>query len=471
LFNIIDYSSKNKKIYIIDCYRNPIERKISAFFQHINLHLPNYKELSIEELIMFFNENILVKIENYHPINEALNHYNMPLFDSFDFVNKYNKVEHENKVFIKLLFNNINDWDKILSNILKTPIKINSHNLTTDKEFYEIYKNFKGKYRLPETYIDVILNDNEFKIYNTKKQQEEYVNKWNNVNKTLIGKNGYLFLQNDSGNELKIHTENLCLLQDITLQRYKDYQDKFLLTVFPNKSLLYKDFLPDDFDMKYRPAFDIYKKEFGDKIIDGYIVLNNYQNTFYKTDTHINLNGAYIIYSTFVEKINALFHMNIIKKDIEIKNKLVNSLNELNLGIGDLTWKINLANQTLDSTEDIYYYSNDFTEIYLKYKVKENDPLRILLFDKKDLVDNTEHFIDKIIEWEILSQHILYKKNDIVPKSKCLIFYDSFLLSTLGLYLEMFDEVYLSKSVFSKEIVQCINPDYICEFRIERFLF
>jgi hypothetical protein len=472
LFNIIDNSSKNKKIYIIDSYRTPIERKISAFFQHIGMHLPNYKELSIEELILFFNENVLENIENYHPINESLIHYNIPLFKSFDFVNKYNKVEHENKVFIKLLFTDIDKWDEILSNILETTIEIYPHNLTSNKEIYKLYKKFNEKYIPPSSYIDYVLNDEEFKIYNTKQQQEEYIYKWSTIlNKTLIGKNGYLFLQNDSGNELKIHNENLCLVKDVSLQRYYEYKDKLLLTVFPNKSLLYKDFLPDDFDMKYRPAFDIYKKVFDDKIIDGYSVLHNYENTFYKTDTHINLNGAYIIYYTFIDKINSLFGINIVKKEIEIKNKLVNSLNELNSGIGDLTWKINLGNQNLESTEDVYYYSNDFTEIYLKYKVKVNDPLRIIRFDKKELIDNTDDFIDKIIDWDMLSQHILYKKNNIVPKIKCLIFYDSFLLSTLGLYLELFDEVYLSKSVFSNEIVEIINPDYICEFRIERFLF
>lgn len=471
LFNIIDNSSKNKKIYIIDCYRTPIERKISAFFQHIRLHLPNYKELSIEELISFFNENVLESIENYHPINVALDNYNIPLFDSFDFIRKYNKLEYENKVFIKLLFSDINLWEEILSNILETPIKIYPHNLTSNKEIYEIYKKFNEKYRVPEKYIDVIINDNEFNIYNTKGQQEEYINKWKNVNKTLIGKNGFLFLQNDSGNELKIHNDNLCLVQDISLQRYDDYKDKFLLTVFPNKSLLYKEFLPDGFDMIYRPAFDIYKNFFNDNMIDGYSVLNCFENTFYKTDTHINLNGAFIIYSNFVEKVNSLFNMNIIRKNIEIKNKLVKTLNELNLGIGDLTWKINLGDQILETIEDTYYYSNDFTEIYLKYKVKPNDQLRILRFDKKEFIDNTDDFIDKIIDWDMLSQHILYKKNNIVPKNKCLIFYDSFLLSTLGLYLELFDEVYLSKSVFSKEIIQIIKPDYIFEFRIERFLF
>ena len=61
------------------------------------------------------------------------------------------------------------------------------------------------------------------------------------MSKTLIGKNGYLFLINDSSNELKVHCENLDLVQDKSLSKYKF--NNFVLVVFPNKSLLYSNFL------------------------------------------------------------------------------------------------------------------------------------------------------------------------------------------------------------------------------------
>ena len=89
IYKIIDLSSKHKeKIYIIDSYRTPIERKISSFFQNIKLYLPNYKIISIEELIKFFNKNLLYNIEEYHSINEVLLHYNIPLWENFDFLKR-----------------------------------------------------------------------------------------------------------------------------------------------------------------------------------------------------------------------------------------------------------------------------------------------------------------------------------------------------------------------------------------------
>ena len=37
------------------------------------------------------------------------------------------------------------------------------------------------------------------------------------MNKTLIGKNGFLFLQNDSANELEVHNDNLCKVDNLFL--------------------------------------------------------------------------------------------------------------------------------------------------------------------------------------------------------------------------------------------------------------
>ena len=61
------------------------------------------------------------------------------------------------------------------------------------------------------------------------------------MNKTLIGKNNILFLMNDSAKELEVHCNNLNLVVDKTLSRYNFENTIFF--VYPNKSLIYKDFL------------------------------------------------------------------------------------------------------------------------------------------------------------------------------------------------------------------------------------
>jgi len=173
--NIINIINNSKKIYIIDSYRLPIERKISSFFQNLEFFVPNYQNISVEELINIFNTNYINTIEDYHSINLIMDEYNIERFKQFNFKERYNIKEHNNIVFIKILFKDINEWSTILSNIFKKNIIVEKENINNN----ELYKNFKLKYKVPKTYIDNILkNDKEFKIYNTENEQELYIQKW-----------------------------------------------------------------------------------------------------------------------------------------------------------------------------------------------------------------------------------------------------------------------------------------------------
>ena len=107
-----------------------------------------------------------------------LEYNNVPLFTTFDYNKKYNVVKKENIVFIKLLFKDINHWSTILSEIMGKDIVIHNCNLTNEKTIFPLYTEFKKQYRIPVDYIENILNDREFKIYNTVADQFHYWNKW-----------------------------------------------------------------------------------------------------------------------------------------------------------------------------------------------------------------------------------------------------------------------------------------------------
>ena len=181
IFDVIDLSCKHyKNVYIIDVYRTPIERKMSSLFANINIHIPNYNELSINEISAKFNDlEFLKRLENYHSIDAALTHYNLPLFDTFDFDKKYVMVKQDNKIFIKLLFKDIQNWNIILSEIFKTPIIMHNANLTKNKQIYNLYNQFKDNYKVPKEYVTQLSEtDKAFKIYNTEQEQKMYIQKW-----------------------------------------------------------------------------------------------------------------------------------------------------------------------------------------------------------------------------------------------------------------------------------------------------
>lgn len=291
------------------------------------------------------------------------------------------------------------------------------------------------------------------------------------MNKTLIGKNGYLFLQNDSARELEVHCNNLDIIKPYQIRKVLQIKDKYIMTIFPNKSLLCKDYLPDGYYPMYRPGFQKYSAALTNHIIDGYELLKEKKDeVFYKTDTHMNLNGCCMIYHAFVDTVNQLFGLSIPKKEHTIQKINVLNLQHLDIGIGDLLGEMNLGNQQPESTSDTYYFSDDIQLLYCK-KYIDHEGIRVIAHENNTLLDVTDSHVGKIIDWNMISKSIFYKKNDISDTHKVLIFHDSFLLSTLSLYLSMFGEVYTSKSIVRKDLIDLINPDYIFEFRVERFLF
>jgi len=181
LIDVINKSSSNKKLYLIDSYRLPIERKISSFFENIHVHIPDYTNKSCDELIHIFNETYIGKLEEYQSINPIMNHYSVEPFQKFDFKKRYVIKECGNLVFIKILFSDITNWNKILSTIFHKNIVMCNSNLTKNKgdQIQLLYTEFKSKYKVPLSYINNVLkHDKEFKIFNTEEEQTRYINKW-----------------------------------------------------------------------------------------------------------------------------------------------------------------------------------------------------------------------------------------------------------------------------------------------------
>jgi len=179
IFDVVDNSSKNKKVYIIDAYRTPIERKISSFFENKDIFVPNlFETYTLEQGIQLFNNKFLNTIETYQSIDEIMNYYQIPLFDTFDFEKRYNMVEKDNKIFVKILFADIGRWDTILSQIIGKPINLVSDNLTKNKYYVWGYEEFNKYYRVPLTYLQSLESDKNFLIYCSKEQKSAYIQKW-----------------------------------------------------------------------------------------------------------------------------------------------------------------------------------------------------------------------------------------------------------------------------------------------------
>jgi hypothetical protein len=184
IFDVIEKSMENNEnVYVIDSYRMPIEKKISGFFQH-------YKASNTDiEYITELIDNKIYFSEDYVAINEILDYFNIPYFNTFDFEKKYNLIKYKNINIIKLRFEDINEWGSILSTIFNKKITMYDENISKNKSYFNVYKTIKNTYNIPDFMIDIIQNNTEFKIYNTLESQKQYIEYWSSRCKPFIFKN------------------------------------------------------------------------------------------------------------------------------------------------------------------------------------------------------------------------------------------------------------------------------------------
>ena len=85
-----------RDVYVIDVYRSPVERKISAYFEkvgvyHFNTTDENVNTYNVDKVINRFNK-IFPYIANGDHFMDV---YNIPLPSTFNFVNKYHLLYME----------------------------------------------------------------------------------------------------------------------------------------------------------------------------------------------------------------------------------------------------------------------------------------------------------------------------------------------------------------------------------------
>jgi hypothetical protein len=166
-----------RKVYIIDIYRTPIERKISEYFHEIStLHFNNLEtsinKYDIRRITKRFNDLFP------HFSDEDFFETKFGIHEAFDLKKKYLMHTNNGVVYIKLRLQDSKEWGRILSDILKTEIIIVKDYETSNKFIGELYNNFKTVYRLPFCYFDDLKECPSLKKYLTFDERQDYLHKW-----------------------------------------------------------------------------------------------------------------------------------------------------------------------------------------------------------------------------------------------------------------------------------------------------
>jgi len=181
IMDIITYNqSLGKIIYVFDIYREPIEHKISLYFEtlydlHFNNTEENIKNYSLTLIIQRFNKIFpFLKMDDYFQKKFLISFPN-----AFDFNKKYLLMERNNVKYIKLRLKDSSSWNSILSTLFKKTIFTIKDYESKNKKIKNIYLSFYENYKLPINFLHLIENDSSFQYYLSPVEQHEYINKWN----------------------------------------------------------------------------------------------------------------------------------------------------------------------------------------------------------------------------------------------------------------------------------------------------
>ena len=201
-----------RDVYVIDVYRSPVERKISAYFEkigvyHFNTSDTNINTYNINKIVNRFNK-IFPHIANG---DHFMDIYNIALPEKFDFYNKYILQEQHGIKYIKLRLKDSNCWSDILTKIFGQPIYSVKDYESINKPIKDLYLRFKNKYLLPSNFLSDIINCKYLNYYYSPIEIQEYISIWNN--KTTIPFTSYSELEYKMYEELTIENAHLDYIQ------------------------------------------------------------------------------------------------------------------------------------------------------------------------------------------------------------------------------------------------------------------
>ena len=201
-----------KDVYVIDIYRSPIERKISVFFEKIGAYHFNNTETLVNEYNVTKVINRFNNIFSYIGIDDHfIDKYNINIPNQFDYKNKYLLVEENGIKYIKLRLKDSTIWGHILTNIFGTRICIIKDYESTNKPIKKLYNAFKKEYKIPNNFLDNIMQCKYFNYYYSPEEKIHYFNEWSQ--KCSENYNGYTLDQYKIYQEITLENSHIDYIQ------------------------------------------------------------------------------------------------------------------------------------------------------------------------------------------------------------------------------------------------------------------
>jgi hypothetical protein len=281
-------ANEGNHVYVIDIYRNPIERKMSEFFEKIACYHFNNSE---EQICRYNINRIIDRFNKLFPHLGCGDHYfekyGISEIIPFDFQKKYSIQNINNIKYIKLRLYDSNCWGSILSQIFNNQIYLVKDYSTDNKSIGELYKKFKQYYRLPSNYYEIIKNCKYFNYYNNDEEVNKYLNNWSNyLSPETTGYTGIeykfyvnLYLENQHINDMQLdhYIDNGCFCKLCSHKR-KELYIKVKNNQIINEKINHHELVKKEVDIKNKLIVEKVKRviNHNNKIPSRQFTIRNY---------------------------------------------------------------------------------------------------------------------------------------------------------------------------------------------------
>lgn len=174
--DIINYCSLKNQVFVIDVYRDPLEKNISTIFEKYKKEIALLK---YDQMLDFLDEKFLLELERSSFEEWPIDVFSYP----FDKEKGYQVIVKNNITYILLKFDRIPEWGTQLGHILnQMDLTLTAHNVTMcKKNIRDNYKYALENWKIPKEYIAYFLNKDRLKALHHFLTETEYTNYYRKV--------------------------------------------------------------------------------------------------------------------------------------------------------------------------------------------------------------------------------------------------------------------------------------------------
>jgi len=179
--DLVQYNaSLGVQVYVIDVFREPIERKMSHYFEELeSLHFNNLESkinhYDVAKITKRFNQVFpFIGVGDYY--TDVYQKTGVELTSAAE--THVGITSDKNLTFVKLRLRDSKEWGTILSRLFRSEVVVLPDHETTKKPLGELYTRFKDQYKIPRNLFDLVLNDASLNKYLNTREQCDYIAKW-----------------------------------------------------------------------------------------------------------------------------------------------------------------------------------------------------------------------------------------------------------------------------------------------------